>query len=274
MTNSSDKNLYTIKEMHRRAVIGIKTGWPEMCFIVVLNAGIIGFVYACVIFISMLSGTNDTYLAVPSLTCPIQYWVAAVLLCVVVYVGAIPLHFGVRWFYWQLSRGTVMPLSSLFACYSSGKMMKKCFKVKLLTDMIFLCRAVICGGAIKFITVVFRVTMGTEVTVSASIGIFLIFIVLICTYLSMLDMVFIPFLFAENPDMSAGELVNISRAFIRRHPTFSIKLYFYCLPWYLTALLVFPLMIVIPLTNVIMAEYLRLIYMEEDPHEKKDLSYC
>ena len=215
-------------------------------------------------FICIAAGEHHNYYAFPCFDGTIPIDALKILICLVVYLGSIPLYYGIRWFYWQMSSGTVMPLSSLFACYSSKKMIRRCVDLKLHTDVHLLARIILAGAAIKGIITLFGISDGMGYSLKHSLGVFLIFIVLMVFFLSTLDLVFIPYLFAENNELSTTEIMRISKKTIRKDKVFAIKLYCSCLPWYAMAIFIFPLMFVIPLTNMILASYFRLLLSHSD----------
>ena len=253
----------TIRSIRSETLTRMKSCWPEMSFIMVLAAGVVFFFYAALIFAAQAMGVHDSYYAVPWLSrLDPAYLGIAVLLYLIVYLGSVPLAYGIRWFYWHLSGGAVMPLSSLFACYDSWHMILSCLKVRFMTDLRRLTRLLILG-TLGYAVFFACSRMGAEHTrMVQSIETFAVFILLVIYYVSSMDLVFVPYIFADNPDLTPGEIINRSRRAVRYRLNFSVKLFFSCTPWFLLAFLVFPMMFVFPLTNIVHAVYLRRI-MEE-----------
>ena len=250
-------NDLTIRQIQSAAVESIKSSWPEQCFIVILGAGVQAFAYACLVFICMLAGEHHDFYAVLCFDGSPQIMAVKALFLLIMYLGSIPLYFGIRWFYWQMSAGMVMPLSSLFACYSSKKMVKRCIDIKVHTDLHLLIRVGAAAAAIFGIVDLFGLSDETKYSLKNSVGVFLVFLVLVVMFLSTIDLVFVPYVFAENNDLSAQDILAKSKELVRRDMSFSVRLYFSYLPWYIFAVFIFPLLIVIPFMNVMMACYMR-----------------
>ncbi|MBQ5316444.1 MAG: hypothetical protein J6I96_02715 [Oscillospiraceae bacterium] len=259
----------TIKSIRSETLTRMKSCWPEMSFIIVLAAGIVFFFYAALVFMGQVLGVHDSFYAIPSLSLAEPAYIAGVLgLYTVLYLGSVPLSYGIRWFYWNLSGGAVMPLSSLFACYDSWHTIQRCIIVRLMTDLRRITRFIVLGTfgyAVFFICA--RVGTGHERLIE-SIETFTVFVLLVIYYVSTMDLFFVPYIFADNPDLDAGEIINRSIRATKYRYNFSVKLFFSCIPWSLSAVLVFPMMFVLPLVNIIHAVYLRRIM--DDMNEKKD----
>ncbi|MBQ5310578.1 MAG: hypothetical protein ILP19_00840 [Oscillospiraceae bacterium] len=255
----------TINSIRDETLARLKTCWAEMAFIVMLAAGVVCFTYAVLLFLAQVMGIHSTYYVLPLFDeLPLYYVIPAAVMILIVYIGSIPLFFGIRWFYWHLSGGAVMSIDSVFAPYDSRRMIRRCIAVRLITDLRKLLRLAV-FGAVGYASVfaLIHVT-GTNERTIMSVATFIIFILLVLYYVSVMDLAFVPYIFADNPDLPVSEIMKRSKEAIRSRMSFSVNLFFSCLPWYLATFFVFPLMFVLPITNVLHAIYLRHINEEKD----------
>lgn len=242
----------------------MKKCWAETAFISLLIAGIFLGVYVFLILIGrfMRIHTAETIMPVFS-ELPAPFLISAAVLLLTAYVICAPLYFGIRWFYWQASGGQIMPLSSLFACYSSRESIFRCIKLKFIMDMQrFIFTAIFGGLGALGSFLAFRIWHDNDN--SRSSGILLI---CLCTImfagLTVLYTVFtvkyvpVGYLMADNPYSGTGEILTLSRRIVGKRYYHMLMFYLSCANYVAMCIFIFPVLLVYPMLCMFTAVYIR-----------------
>ena len=255
-----------VKHIWNRTYDLIKACWSEVLFIQSLSVGLVAFVYLLVIFAGMMLGKHASSSLLPIFRdVDIPFVIIAVLLPFILYTGAIPLHYGIRWFYWQAAGGARMPLSSIFACYSSPALMRHCLDLHMRRVLFDLPRILVCGVLCLGIHLAYtyaedNMQPGFLYDMLLPLDIFLITVMVLVCILACAQAKAASYIFAENPNMSAKEIMRTGRRLFRIDYMRSVRVLFSGSVLYVLAPLVFPLAFVIPLNNIIGAIYFREVY--------------
>ncbi len=273
MTKTSD--------IRKTALDRFKKCLAEVSFASVLNIGIFCAVYMFILFIGRITGahTDDSFLPYFS-SFPPRFVISAAIVLVSVYVLIIPLHFGIRWFYWQVSVGNLMPVSSIFACYSSSEMIMRCIKLKLKVDIQRSLLMLFFGGLVAVEIILaswlwkysgYNMAVGAVLIVGCTV--MALGIMILCFVTSMR---FIPvgYLLADNPDSQDAKIIKLSKSIVNKKYTYMLRLYISVLPAAVPCLLIFPILFVLPylymITAVFIHESLDGLNSSDDPEDEKE----
>lgn len=253
-----------IKKIKENAVSILSKCCAEAAFISLLNCGTFCTFYIAVILAGKLTGahTADSFLPVFS-SYPPAFIAAALLLMLTAYLSVTPLYFGIRWFFWQASGGNIMPLSSLFACYSSSETVLRCLKIKIVTDMRKLTLLLIfCGMGYIEVTLGKRLQEYSGESKAAEMAVILGCVVMgICMIILffVFNLKYIPvgYLLAGNPDSEPEEILSESAAMVNKKKGFMLSFYLSFAGWLALCLLVFPILFVAPYMSMVTALMIR-----------------
>lgn len=252
----------TIQAINTKTVDTIKTGWPEFCFIVLITTGFFAFAVTMVITIGQLTGVHTEVRTIPvfSSFSP-RFIISSAIFLLAQYLAYVPFYYGIRWFYYQAACGTIMPLASLFSCYSSWKVIKRCLYMKFRTDLAGLIRllpgTVLIGGTLYGICSFY----GNEDPFNHPQAVFVITVVtiaaLILSFFLCIDIMYVPFIFTMDINVPASDVLKTSRRIVSISGYTIPKLCASTLPVLLIAPFVFPMMFFIPFFNFSMAVSLK-----------------
>lgn len=242
----------------------LKKCWAESAFISMLNAGIFCAVYILVFLIARFTGAHNYDTVMPAFSeLPPRFLIAVLIVLTCAYIACAPLYFGVRWFYWQAAEGQIMPLSSLFACYSSSETIFRCIKLKFSTDIrkfILACAF----GTLALLEFFLARQVWDYSGQSKAAGIALISGCVVVTVgieviYSVLTMKYIPvgYLMADSPYSGTREILDMSRSIVSKKYTYMCIMYFSCIGWIASCFFVFPVLVVQPIMHMITAVFIR-----------------
>ncbi len=223
----------TIREIKGEAVERLKSCWAESVMISLLEMGIYCLTYTVLLLIARVMNvhTANNVILIPE-KFSLPFVISAVVILAVQYIATIPLYFGIRWFFWQNSTGKdVMPVSSVFACYSSRETRSKCFRIKLAADVRKLGWGILFGALVcveLFLAdIIWQYSAkGEDVKIGLIAGCIIMaagawVFYLICT------MKYIPagYMMAANPYAAAGEIITLCRRTSKRKYVYILKMY-------------------------------------------------
>ncbi len=223
----------TIREIKGEAVERLKSCWAESVMISLLELGIYCLTYTVLLMTARVTGvhTANNVILIPE-KFSLPFVISAIVILAVHYIATIPLHFGIRWFFWQNSTGKdVMPVSSVFACYSSRETRSKCLSIKLAADVRKL------GWGLLFVVPVCaelfladiiwqNSAKGEDVQIGLLAGCIIMtagawVFYMICT------IKYIPagYIMAANPYAAAGEIIALCKRTSKRKYVYILKMY-------------------------------------------------
>ncbi len=255
------KKIWDIK---KEAFDTLKMCWAEAAMIGLLGAGIVLAVYCFILVVGRLTGVIATDSIMPVFTdFNLSFGIISILVLAASYIASIPLFFGIRWFYWQAVNGRIMPLSSIFACYSSSEMVKKSIIIKLSVDIpriSLLGVLMLLGAGEAYMAAKLWELSGNEKAVGIAVmigcavvgaGIIIIYVLYGIQYIP------IGYLVAERPDADMKEIARLSRSIIEKRYFHMFASYITCGAWILSCVLVFPILIVQPILIMLSAVFVR-----------------
>lgn len=241
-----------------------KKCWAEIFFIELLNIG----QFCLTLMLILLTGRLTGVLTQHGLNAGLNVQTAAfVLVSAAIYTLlsniSAPLAFGTRWFYWQLSGGKVMPISSIFAAYHSRDLLRRCIMLNINVSFrrcLSLMGVTLAAAAeIILYRQLVRIAEGNTaaiITIKAGMGIMLACSVILFTLICIR---FIPvgYVMANDPDLTNKDIIALSRKIIKIHQYDLIYMYLSFYKWTLLCLLFFPILIIQPLFLLATANFLR-----------------
>ncbi|MBQ7784025.1 MAG: hypothetical protein IJ368_08660 [Oscillospiraceae bacterium] len=253
-----------IRDIKSAAYGRLSKCWAECAFITLLHIGVVIAVYVLLLLIARFTGIHTAPSVLPEFNSMTPVFIAVSLIVMAVaYIALSPLFLGIRWYFWQASGGTVMPVSSVFAVYSSDEQTKRCIKLRLMIDirkLVLLFAAV--TVAFMGISLAERLqkmwagNIAVEVFINGGCavlvaGVMLLYIVVGMKYLPA------GFLMAENPDASVSEVMELCERIVGKKYTYLLALYCSYAGWYAACLLVFPILFIIPIMYMTTAVFIR-----------------
>lgn len=257
------------KELHGATLDIIKKGWPEFSIVTVLSTGIIIFGYLMLIVIGKVTGVIGATGVLPLFVSmnPVFIISVSVMMFIFYYVSA-PLFYGIRWFYMQAARGIIMPLSSVFACYSSNDVIGKCMKMRLFTNLNSLLRC-LPGGAV-ICTCFYVLQKGADSADSPSYrsvvfaSTVMIILSLLLTVVLNLDILFASYIFTMDTSDDPVRVIERSRQLSNNYRIFLFKYIVCFMLLFCTAFLAYPLIFIIPYMNFFTAVSLQRIVANDN----------
>ncbi|MGN1304582.1 MAG: hypothetical protein ACI4YB_06055 [Oscillospiraceae bacterium] len=200
---------------------------------------------------------------------------AALIYLVLLYIMLIPLKYGAAWFYFQEACSTTVPGSGFFSCYMHGKHIKDTLGLEL---MVIARRVGVAAFPIAFIVFMvlhFRWLVEVDPSMAAAslavltiVGALLVFMYIIYH----LRYIFVPYLYASDPEKTPKEIIAESVRVAKGSRFGIIKLVFSLAPLWISCVLVFPLIFVIPYTKMTFASAAAEIfysYRSDEQHIEK-----
>lgn len=266
----------TIRRIKGEAVERLKSCWAESVMISLLELGTYCLTYTVLLLTARVTGvhTANNIILIPE-KFSLPFIISAVVILAVHYAATIPLHFGIRWFFWQSSAvGDVMPVSSVFACYSSRETRSKCFRIKLAADVRKLGWGIVFGAPVcaeLFLADIIRqssavgenvrigLIAGCIVMAACALGLYLIFTV---KYLPA------GYLMAANPYAAAGEIIALCSRISKRKSIYILKMYAGNIRHLPLIIFIFPILVLRPYVLMTTAVSVRKSLEEIDGAEK------
>lgn len=192
---------------------------------------------------------------------------------IISYLCSVPLYFGIRWYFWQAANDNVMPICSLFSCYSSLSSMMRCLKLKLAIDLrrlaLLLVLAVPAYIEIRLARYLWNVSgKGLPAQIALAGGCIIVTLCLLALYM-VITARYIPvgYLLADEPDSTPSEIIAKSINTVNKK--FASLMLTYLSFWksILSALLIMPVIFLIPYFYIITALFIRECVLENTPSE-------
>ncbi len=254
------------KSVHSDVLATVKNCWPEFSLISALSSGMVCFGMALIGTAYFASGMHRFREQGGSIT-PFVLMVGAAVLVYILYLATAPYYYGIRWFYTRAAEGTTMPMSSLFACYSSRDMILRCIRMKILSDIAGLIRlipgAAVCVGSL-WLSRFFTTGSGADrayiffVTVVIIAG-------LLITQILRADVIFAPYIFVTDMSADPFAVLKKSREEAKRKRRELIASVLSVFPLVLLVPFVFPMIFLVPYVDLF---YAVLFKREEAPDEE------
>lgn len=271
-----------IGTIKKNAFAALKKCWAEAIFICLLNTGFICAVYILVLLAARLMGVHTANTIMPvfdSFSAP--FCIFAAVTVSAAYIIYCPFHFGIRWYFWQATGGSIMPLSSIFACYGSKKTVNRCIILKLLTDLRRLMFSAVFAGVM---TLEFMLgqrlweyhnrTKLSAALIVCGLSVFALG-VLVLYVASTLKYLPVGYIMADNPYARIKEILRLSSSIVSRRYTNMLVLYMSCFGGLIICILVFPIPIVHMLWCMYTAAFLREVraaQLQSDPEQTAENS--
>ena len=197
---------------------------------------------------------------------------AAVIL-IISYFCSVPLYFGIRWYFWQAANDNVMPICSLFSCYASPSSVMRCVKLKLAIDLkrlaVFAVLSVPAYIEIRLARYLWSVSgQSLPVHIALAGGCAVVTLCLFALYL-VLTARYIPvgYFLADEPDSSTSEIIEKSINTVKKKFASLMLTYLSFRKTILSALLIMPVIFLIPYFYIITALFIRECVSESTPSE-------
>lgn len=267
------KKSLNIHDIKSRALKILSKCWVESAFISLLNISIPSIIYMIILLTATAVGVHDPKTILPVFTSfpPLLIALAAVLITAAYFISA-PLYFGTRWFFLQAASGNYMPVSSVFACYSSANSVMRAIRIRFYTCIRKLVYLLPCIAAIGVVADLARRLSvyynSSAVTAAFRVGT-MIFIICSLVIYFILTMKYIPlgYMLAENPDSDLHDILACTQKMLDKYSSSMLLMYGSFAPWWLTYLLIFPYFFVQPYVIMITAVFIRMT-VEPEPAEE------
>lgn len=252
-----------ITEIKKRAYSLFKGCIAEAAFISLLSAGVFCVVYVMVILAGRLTGAHTAETVMPFFSsCPPLFLISMVLIVLSAYIASAPLFFGVKWFFWQVTGGKMMPVSSIFACYGSRKSVLRCIKIRLAADLRKAAMAAaltLIGAAVIILAKILRpMCSNMFFAYLLHIGCALVVLCLVILYLiGASKYAAIGYIMADDPDLSTNDVLKQGKKLAEKKHAEVIMIYICMGGWLISCLLVFPALAVYPLMQMVTAVFIR-----------------
>lgn len=245
------------------ALASMKKCWAETTLISLLDIGYTIAVYIFIILAARLAGLHTANSVMPEfdrLTPGFAVFAGVTIL--IAYLIKCPFYFGIRWYYWHAANGNLMPLSSVFACYSSTGTVSRCILLKFLTDLRSIAFSFIFGGILflEYILAcrlweydsnsIIRLLIGTGFSVLA-LGLILLYIAFTLKYIP------VGYLFADDPYGKISDILHLSSSIVNKRYGNLLALYLSCWKGIVSVFLLFPIPLIQMLANMYTAVFLR-----------------
>lgn len=181
---------------------------------------------------------------------------AASIYLILLYVALIPLKYGTAWFYFQEACSTTVPGSSFFSCYMHKGHIKKTLGLGLMVVARRVSAAVFPLAFIVFMTFHAKWLLERDPTWAAvSLAILTVTGVLFVFMYIIFHMryIFVPYLYAFDPERPAKDIIAESVRISQGSRVGILKLIYSLVPLWISCLLVFPLIFVMPYTKMTFA---------------------
>lgn len=265
-----------IRDIKKRSSAMFRKCWAESAFISLLQMGIQLLLYALLILAGIFTGAHEGKSILPVFTSFSPAFIAsAVILILSTYILTAPLWVGIKWYFWHASEGNVMPVSSVFAGYRTTECALRFIKLKLITDMR---RLTPLTAAVIFIAVDISLTKKMLLLYgeSGASGILIktgctaVCLGIIIMYLiSGMRYVPVGYLLADNPDSSADSIIVLSRKLVAKKYAGMFMLYVSFAGWYISCLMGFPLLVLIPYMHMTTAVFVHSCMERQDLTEEE-----
>lgn len=229
-----------IKELKENVDLRMKRCWGENCalFFIALGGLIVAF-FAVYITVNFLVATGE----IESITDLKALGVAAAIF-LVVWVIAVPYHYGERWYRLQQIRGHSVHAKSIFSCYFS---VKRLFQVYKLSTLLFLKRSVIrLPFAILICLTGYHIIKLDEVESSTGYNLAVVVLIMLAvvSFIAYTIINFkyaaVPYIFALGFDRPAKEIIKESARFTRNKLGYLIHALMNCAFMLIPCIAVFP----------------------------------
>ena len=251
------------REIKIRARELLRGCFAECAFISMLNIGLFLMIYLLIILAGRVTGAHTAETLFPVFSsCPALFIISVCVILLAAYILSAPIYYGSKWFFWQAAAGNTMPVSSVFAGYSSFEQFKLCVKLRFLSDIRRLPYILIFGTAAVVEAVLAQRMLsrgagtGTTVLIYAGLAVMAVGVVYMC-FCAGLRCVPVGFLLADDPDAVVSDIFELSEQVVKRNAGRIMKLYISFIGWFLACLPAFPVIILIPYFNVSLAVQLR-----------------
>lgn len=251
------------RDIKARARELLRGCFAEVAFISVMNIGLSLAVYLLIIIAGRVTGahTNESLFPIFS-SCPLPFVIALCVILLTGYILSAPIYYGSKWYFWQAAGGNIMPVSSVFAGYSSFEQFKLCVKLRSLSDIRRLPYILIFGTAAVVEGILAKRMLSADADRSSAVFIYAGLIVVAVGVIYMcfcagLKCVPVGYLLADDPDAVVSDIFELSEQVVKRNAGRLMKLYISFIGWFLACLPAFPVIILIPYFNVSMAVLLR-----------------
>lgn len=181
---------------------------------------------------------------------------AAAIYLFLLYVALIPLKYGTAWFYFQEAHSTSIPGAGFFSCYMHRKHIRGTLALEFTVIAKRIVVAVFPIAFIVFMAWHFKWLLeqdasaaAVSLAVLAITGALLVFMYIIYH----LRYIFVPYLYASDPEKSPKEIIAESVRVAKGSRIGIIRLVFSLAPLWVSCLLIFPLIFVIPYTKMTFA---------------------
>ncbi|MGN0665263.1 MAG: hypothetical protein ACI4KF_01920 [Huintestinicola sp.] len=254
--------MMTVKEYKGDSIRLLSKCWGEASFILIVNLCGPLISYLTIILIGSLAGIHDPSSIMPVFTeIPVWFAVTAAAILILTYILTAPVYFGTRWFFRYAARGKFMPVSSVFASYSSKASFKKAVSIRLYIGFRKLAYLIPCAAAValesdishRLQTYYTGETAGLLFTLGMAVFIFCVVVIYF-----MMTMKYIPvgFLIIEDPDSDLHATLSRTRSIIIRKRRRILNIYASFAGWFLSCLLFFPLLFVYPYVLMTLALFI------------------
>lgn len=255
----------TIGEIKGMASGLLKNCWAESVIICLLDMGILCLTYVLLLLTARITKvhTAENMILIPERITP-AFAVSGLVILGVWYVLTAPLYFGTRWFFWQGSGGgDVMPVSSVFAGYSSRETRMKSLRIRLAVDIRKLVPAAVCGGLIFLELLLARViwegsdkTTAVKILLAAGCAVMVIgAVTLYCIFT--LRYISVGYIMAANPYAGEEEVFRLSQSAARKKYFYMLKMYAGNIRFLPLIFFIFPILVLRPYFLMTTAVFIR-----------------
>lgn len=255
----------TIRKIKGEAVELLKNCWAESVLISLLELGIVCLSYTLLLLTARITGvhTANNVVLIPE-RMNVPFIISGAVIAAIHYIATTPLYFGVRWFFWQGSAGgDVMPVSAVFACYSSAETRNKCLRLRVAADLRRLGWAAFFGGifAAAYFSARFIWQTGgkdddlrlllTVGCAAAALGSAVLYFIATVKYIP------VGYIMAADPYADVREVIRLSRQALSRKNWYILKMYAGFIRHFPLIILIFPVLVLRPYMFMTMAVSIR-----------------
>lgn len=247
--------IMTSKQIRKLSVEKLSMCWVEAEFILIMSIGISAFFLLAANFIFELFASDSYVLDLKNPSIPSEGVLVFGIALVLLYVVYAPMYFGLKWCYYNASKGKITPINCLFDCCTSVSRWWKTVKLKVVTDVL---KAVgLIPMAAVFAAEAFLYNKITAINDSQALKVLIIVLMLV----SMLGMyavylmysvryTLIPYVFASDPDLPLTEIYRKGTEISDKNKLSMFRLKWSFVPMFITCITGFPVFFVMPIYSM------------------------
>lgn len=245
----------TSKQIRKLSVEKLSMCWVEAEFILIIFIGVSAFFMLAANFIYELFTSDRYVLDLKNPVIPSEGILVFGIALILLYVVYAPMYFGLKWCYYNASKGKITPINCLFGCCTSVSRWWKTVKLKVVTDVM---KAIgLIPMAAVFAAEAFLYKRVSAMTDSRAVRFLMIVFMLfsmLCMYavylLYSVRYTLIPYVFASDPDLPLTEIYRKGTAISDKNKMSLFSLTWSFVPMFMSFVTGFTVFFVMPIYSM------------------------